>query len=75
MPKPKFTPKDEICCCCLHNITSHLDEGDGWRCHSLGQDAFQCECFLRKDKAENDVQYYNLEKRKIQMLKEIKGEK
>lgn len=74
MAKPKPVKEEEICCLCIHKLSSHIDEGDGWRCHSLGQDAFQCECFLRKDRAENNIQYYNLKKRKNEMLKEILGE-
>jgi len=52
-----------ICCVCGHTLSSHIDEGDGWRCHSIARDGLQCECWLRKDKADNDISYYNLLKR------------
>lgn len=63
---------DPVCCACHHKLSSHIDEGDGWRCHSLGQDALQCECFLRKDRTEQDgISFYDLKKRKTAMLKEL----
>ena len=55
--------QEEICCVCGHKLRSHIDEGDGWRCHSLGSDGLQCECFLRKDRAEGDIEYYELSRR------------
>ena len=75
MAKSKPIQEEKICCCCIHKLSSHIDEENGWRCHSLGQDTLQCECFLRKEHAENDIDFYNLRKRKEEMLKEILGEK
>lgn len=65
----------KICCVCLHNLDSHIDETDGWRCHSLGQDFFQCECFLRK--RDDTIDFYDLQKRTNEMLedtRELKSE-
>jgi len=50
-----------ICCVCHHDLGHHIDEKDIWRCHSLGVDGWQCECALRKDRAENNISYYDLE--------------
>jgi len=55
--------REEICCVCGHKLSVHIDEGEGWRCHSLGSDGFQCECFLRKDRAEGNMEYYELSRR------------
>lgn len=46
----KFNQNEDVrCIVCGHKISSHIDEGDGWRCHSiLTYDLNQCECFLRK---------------------------
>lgn len=54
---------EEICCVCEHPLESHIEEGDGWRCHHLGKDGYQCECFLRKARADNDIAFYSKEKR------------
>jgi hypothetical protein len=54
---------DNICCCCGHSLDHHVDEGTGWRCHSLGRDFYQCECFLRKDRYEDGIKGYDLQKR------------
>jgi hypothetical protein len=60
-----------ICSVCGHKLASHISEGDGWRCHSIGQDCYQCECFLRR-RAESSYRgviqfigkdFYDLEKR------------
>lgn len=61
----------ERCCVCGHPLSSHIDEGNGWRCHSLGGDGYQCECWLRKAHA-NDKEYYNIEERIKEMSKELK---
>jgi hypothetical protein len=37
-----------ICCVCGHKLSSHVFEGDGWRCHQLSVDGCQCECYLRQ---------------------------
>jgi len=55
--------KEKQCCICGHMLRKHVDEGDGWRCHSIGRDGFQCECFLRKDMAEGNIEYYDLDRR------------
>ena len=54
---------DEICCVCGHNLKNHIDEESVWRCHSLGQDFYQCECALRKDRAMRARAYYDLKRR------------
>lgn len=51
------------CCICGHSLDHHLDEGEGWRCHSLGQDGFQCECWLRKDEIADTKLFYDLKNR------------
>lgn len=60
----KEIPKN-TCCVCGHPLSSHIDEGDGWRCHSLAQDFFQCECFLRKGRYDgnDELQAYDLKSR------------
>jgi len=63
--------KEETCCVCGHKLSTHIDEGDGWRCHSLSSDAYQCECYLRKDRADGDISYYSLERRVNQHKKEF----
>lgn len=74
---------DDVCCCCGHKLKNHIDEGDGWRCHNLGQDWYQCECFLRKSQTDNEIKGFDLKLRLQQyieenpslgeFLKEIKG--
>jgi len=63
-----------ICCCCGHTLNSHIDENEGWRCHSLAQDFYQCECYLRKNKGLNidhdKIGNYDLKKRIKRYLKE-----
>ena len=49
-----------ICTVCGHKLNNHMDEGDGWRCHSLAQDFLQCECWLRKGRLDGDVEAYDL---------------
>jgi uncharacterized radical SAM superfamily Fe-S cluster-containing enzyme len=52
------------CCVCGHSLKSHIDEETGWRCHSVATaDSYQCECFLRKDRAEKNIEYYDLKRR------------
>lgn len=63
-----------ICCVCHHSLDTHIDEGDIWRCHSLGTDAYQCECSLRKKRSENDISYYDLSLRVKEQLEELKGQ-
>lgn len=67
---------DGICCVCGHKLSDHVDEGDIWRCHSLGQDLYQCECVLRKDRAAfiieaaNAISYYDLKRRINEQLRD-----
>lgn len=69
----KEIPND-ICCVCGHNLGNHLDEGDVWRCHNLGQDWYQCECALRKgrviEKSLDIIEQYDLKKRMLQYIDE-----
>ncbi len=60
-----------ICCVCNHDLDYHIDEKDIWRCHSLGADGWQCECILRKDRAENNKSYYDLERRVKEQIEEL----
>lgn len=62
-----------ICCVCGHPLEDHIDEGDGWRCHCLGPDTNQCECYLRKDRAEGDIRYYDLDRRIAEVCEELRG--
>ena len=57
-----------ICCVCHHKLDRHIDEGDGWRCHCLDGSMYQCECYLRKDRAESDISYYDFQKRVLEQL-------
>lgn len=74
---------DEICCVCGHKLGNHVDEGSIWRCHSLGQDFYQCECALIKDKSkplegksphirigEPTISYYDLKRRLKKLISE-----
>lgn len=58
---------DPCCCVCGHPLKMHLfekgEQGDGWRCHCIGMDCFQCECHLRKRTKQQDLNYYNLQDR------------
>jgi len=58
-----------VCVSCGHVLGMHIDEGDGWRCHSLGPDFYQCECYLRKNRAEGDISYYDIKER-VRKMKE-----
>ncbi len=63
------------CCVCHHNLITHIDEGNGWRCHSIGADLYQCECFLRKGrlgKERSNLHYYDLGLRRREHLREFK---
>jgi len=77
---------DGICIVCGHSLSNHIDERDVWRCHSLGQDFYQCECALRKDRSaswegrllsvhigEPDISYYDLKKRIKKQSQESKS--
>jgi hypothetical protein len=60
------------CCVCHHDLDIHIDEEDVWRCHSLGADGYQCECALRKNRAEADISYYDLSKRAEENFEDLK---
>ncbi len=60
------------CCVCLHDLGEHIDEGNIWRCHSLGIDGYQCECALRKDRRENNISFYDLARRTKEQMDELK---
>lgn len=65
-----------VCCVCHHLLGSHIDETDGWRCHSLDESCFQCECFLRKrnsfDGKPIKISYYDIQKRVKEYLRQEK---
>ncbi len=66
--------KEEECIVCGHKLCDHIDEGNGWRCHSLGVDTRQCECFLRKHRdlfGEVSLDYYSVQRRVEEAEKEI----
>ena len=64
--------KIRSCIVCGHPLNMHIDEGNYWRCHAFGADFFQCECALRKDKANNKISFYDYDKRVNLQLKELK---
>ena len=72
--KPESIPEG-VCCVCGHVLRNHVDEGNVWRCHSLGQDFYQCECVLRKNrattKATDPISYYDLRRRANKHLREF----
>ena len=59
-----------VCCICGHKLYNHIDEGEGWMCHSMARDFLHCECWLRKERAEGNIEYYDYFKRKLRALKE-----
>jgi len=60
-----------ICCVCGHELAIHFDEGKGWRCHSLGRDGYQCECWLRKNQAKGNILFFDLNLRVKEQIKEL----
>lgn len=60
------------CCVCHHDLSIHVDEGDFWRCHALGLDHFQCECILSRNKAENDIKFFDLALRVEEQIKDLR---
>lgn len=64
-----------VCCCCGHKLAIHIDEGDGYRCHSLAQDFYQCECYLRKRRYDEGLEAYDLKKRLKQQITELPKKK
>jgi len=63
-----------VCCVCGHDLGYHIDDNDYWRCHSLGADGWQCECILRKNRAENNISYYDLSRRAMKQMEELKND-
>jgi len=62
---------EKMCCICGHALLTHFEELPtlskiGWRCHCLGLDGYQCECFLRKDSVASKVDYYDFKRRVIE---------
>lgn len=39
-------------------LSMYSDEGGGWRCHSLAEDGYQCECWLRKGRYDGIEGYF-----------------
>jgi len=69
------TDNHGTCCVCGHALSSHIDEGELWRCHSLGPDTYQCECILRKNKAGDEgIAYYDLGLREEEAIAELRDE-
>lgn len=64
----------DICLVCGHSLNVHINEEEIWRCHSLGGDFSQCECSLRKNRAEGKIDYYDLRKRVLSFTRELKRE-
>ncbi|MFX1237438.1 MAG: hypothetical protein ACFFAS_15550 [Promethearchaeota archaeon] len=63
----------DTCCECGHELSLRFDESKGWRCHRLGPDGFQCECWLSKAKAEGSISYYSLTLRIKDSIDDLKG--
>lgn len=66
---------EDTCCVCGHLLKSHLIEKGGWRCHTLGPDAYQCECFLRIGRYDEGLEGYGLEKRVKQHRLELEQDR
>ena len=66
---------EEVCVVCGHLLRSHLEEKEGWRCHTLGTDGYQCECFLRKGRYEEGLEGYSLERRTQRHSIELKEDR
>jgi len=64
--------KEKVCCVCHHKLSCHINEKDVWRCHCLGSDCMQCECALRKNRADSKIKFYDLNKRCKEMVKELR---
>lgn len=73
MEAEKEEIEENICCLCRHEFRFHVDEGNGWRCHCLGYDGFQCECWLRKDHGDGDIKFYDLKSRIEEHIKELES--
>ena len=40
---------EKRCVICGHLLSSHVDEGKWFRCHSVSCDGYQCECRILKE--------------------------
>jgi len=63
---------DTVCCVCSHKLGIHIAEEDGWRCHALAGDGYQCESWLRKRGHNSTLQDYSLGKRTQEHIAELK---
>jgi hypothetical protein len=66
---------EETCCCCGHKLGQHIPETEGFRCHCLGSDGYQCECFLRYGRYAEGLAGYDLKKRIQKFIEELRGDK
>ena len=64
---------EQTCCVCGHTLGIHIDEGEGWRCHALAGDGYQCECWLRKGRFA-DISGYSLGLRMRRHLEDLRRE-
>jgi len=71
LPSYEDGESHNTCCVCGHSLLDHIDEDYGWRCHRLGKDGYQCECYLRKVRGEGDKKFYSLSRRVAEMKKEL----
>jgi len=70
--KKEAETEEDICCVCGHSLSTHIDEKEWWRCHSLGADAYQCECRLVKLSDDSKLIDYDLKHRVDDHLKEFR---
>lgn len=80
-PQPE-RPESGTCCVCGHELRHHKEESylhpklsgpipiPGWRCHALGPSGFQCECWLRLQKARPNLEYYDVARKSQKFLRE-----
>lgn len=66
--------EEGTCTVCGHPLCAHIDEGEGWRCHCIGADTYQCECYLRKAKADGVISWYDLHLRMKEAKLEMRGQ-
>ena len=66
--------QDNVCCVCGHVLDMHIDEGNGWRCHSLAGDGYQCECWLRK-RRNKSIRSYSLGVRTREHIDELSDQR
>ena len=54
-PTVSNSSSESPCKVCGHKMSSHVDEGDFLRCHSiLTVDNYQCECLRKKPESEKE---------------------